>query len=315
MISDFLVNTQYMISAFKDSKINSKNIYKKVEDLGIPFFSRGRSKIFYKKWKELQEIKNLIDKSFVITFGNNKGGVAKTTSVINIGAILSFLKFKVLMLDTDTQANLTRHFIKDFKMENSILNAIKGKVVKPVVLQEEFFKDNLQLVTNDLKLSKDYEFTQAQLQKYIDKVRGDFDFILIDTPPDYKHITPKAMGVSDYGIAILKSDMYSTDGAMNFIELMEEKNLNLIMAIVTNVNTKIIANEIALDNIKDIFNQFDIDVSDTIVSDTSKFDEISTTGKGGRYNILLNAPNHKCTEQYMRIVHKLLNDLIKQQEG
>lgn len=135
----------------------------------------------------------------VISFGNHKGGVGKTTTTVNVGSILASKGYKVLVIDLDAQANLTVSLLKE-EPENSIYYALTGKISElPIVPVSE----NLSIVPASLQLAMaEMELTAAIsreriLAELLEKEKPNYDFILIDCPPSLGLLTLNAFTASN----------------------------------------------------------------------------------------------------------------------
>jgi len=133
----------------------------------------------------------------VISFANQKGGVAKTTSTYNVDVSLARKNKKVLIIDLDSQASLTISAgLEPFEIDKSIVNALSkdGMPIKDclMVLQED-----LHIVTSRLELAQletlliGRSMREMILHKAISAVRKEYDYILIDCPPTAKYIDDK----------------------------------------------------------------------------------------------------------------------------
>lgn len=138
-------------------------------------------------------------KTRVISFGNHKGGVGKTTTTASVGSILAAKGYHVLVIDLDAQANLTVSLLKQ-EPEDSIYYALTGKrKTLPIIAINE----NLSIVPSSLQLAMaEMELTAAIsrekiLSELIEPIRDEFDFILIDCPPSLGLLTLNAFTASD----------------------------------------------------------------------------------------------------------------------
>jgi chromosome partitioning protein len=142
----------------------------------------------------------------VISIVNQKGGVAKTTTSINLAAGLAQEGYKVLLIDTDPQCNATQVFIHpkiEIGLEKSLYNVImKFAPLKSVIQQTQF--NNLSFVPSHIRLSgADLELAQAldnrsaRLKRAVDEIKGQFDYILIDNPPSLGLLTINSFVASD----------------------------------------------------------------------------------------------------------------------
>jgi chromosome partitioning protein len=147
-------------------------------------------------------------KTITIAITNNKGGVGKTTSCLNIGAALRRKGYKVLLIDLDAQANLTR-CIKD---PGAItIGAVLSEEVEP---QDAIVNDLISSSKSLIKTEKDIQsevdaFTR--LKGAIEKIKG-YDFILIDCPPSLGLLTTNALVAANYFLIPLQPEVFAFDG-------------------------------------------------------------------------------------------------------
>ncbi|MEV2909936.1 ParA family protein [Paenibacillus larvae] len=163
-----------------------------------------------------------------ISFGIQKGGVGKTTTCA-ITAYLLAKESRVLALDFDSQGNLTefltRRDIYDFQNHTS-LEAVKEQNPKPYIQQVSENLDLLPaedfLATFSRWLYREYKGDQTQvLAKTIEVVKNDYDYILIDLPPNLGDQTINGLTASDYAIVILQSEPFCYSALERYLETIE----------------------------------------------------------------------------------------------
>lgn len=171
----------------------------------------------------------------MITFciSNIKGGVAKTTTAANLAAGLHKRGFKVLMIDSDPQINLTMSFIPEPEDNFPSLYHVysKGSLIDDIKVE---VKSGLDLVVGDLELcSADLEFQKRIgwlkiLSKAIKGIKTDYDFVVIDTPPNLGCLTLNAFIACDYIITPMQAESFSLKAVRllkkTLDEIAEEKN-------------------------------------------------------------------------------------------
>lgn len=132
--------------------------------------------------------------SKIIAFANHKGGVSKTTSVANIGAILSQRGKKVLLIDLDAQANLTDYFLKE-RPEGTIYDALVNDTPLPVVEIGKglsIVPSSLDMVGLETRIADNIDRAEL-LQIALEPLREEYDYILVDCPPSLGIITLNAL--------------------------------------------------------------------------------------------------------------------------
>jgi len=160
--------------------------------------------------------------SKIIAIANHKGGVGKTTSVVNIGAGLANMGKKVLLIDLDPQANLSQSLgVED--SEYNIYDSLKGEHgLHPLTVYE-----NLDLVPSTLDLSEmeillvpmvDREY---KLKRLIEPIKNRYDYILIDTPPSLGLLTVNALTASDEVYIPLQAQFLAMRGLEGLFDVID----------------------------------------------------------------------------------------------
>lgn len=132
--------------------------------------------------------------SKIIAFANHKGGVSKTTSVANIGAILSQSGKKVLLIDLDAQANLTDYFLKE-RPEETVYNSLVDETPLPIVQISKglsLVPSSLEMVGLETKIADNIDRAEL-LQILLEPIREQYDYVLIDCPPSLGLVTLNAL--------------------------------------------------------------------------------------------------------------------------
>lgn len=189
---------------------------------------------------------------------NIKGGVAKTTSAINIAAILADKGNKVLVVDVDAQSNLTMAF-KAYDIDGlSVSDVLLDKSVNvcDVIKNTEYenidiLPANISLAFTEKKILLDVTRSQQnRLKRELDLVSDKYDYCIIDCPPSLNMITINALVASDEVIVPIKIDKFALDGLEYLLESIDEikdefnpnlqfKGCFITMDTLTNVNKEI----------------------------------------------------------------------------
>ncbi|MCK8494690.1 MULTISPECIES: ParA family protein [Spirosoma] len=158
-------------------------------------------------------------KAKVISIANHKGGVGKTTTTLNLGRALSILGKRVLLIDLDSQGNLSQVLGVE-EPQKQVVNALLGNESLPIVR----ITDNFDLAPSDLELANaDLELVQAvggvnQLKNVIAGLRAQYDYILIDCPPALNIFTNSALVASTSCLITLQPEASAMKGINNLFE-------------------------------------------------------------------------------------------------
>ncbi len=158
----------------------------------------------------------------IISFANHKGGVGKSTSVVNIGAGLALLGNKVLLVDFDPQANLTQG-LGIVNPEVTIYEIFRGDYSIVVNVN-----DNLDLIPSDINLAGlEVELTfeknrEYRLKNVLKPLAGKYDFILVDTPPALGLLTVNALTASNKIIIPVQAQFFALQGLTRLIDVIEQ---------------------------------------------------------------------------------------------
>ena len=159
----------------------------------------------------------------IIAIANQKGGVGKTTTSINLSASLAAMKKKVLVIDTDPQGNATSGFgIDKNNLDNTIYELILGECsIRDCIVQEII--PNVSVVPSNVNLAAaEIELIGVDKKEYIlknevDYVKDDYDFIIIDCPPSLNMLTINAMTTADSVLVPIQCEYYALEGLSQLI--------------------------------------------------------------------------------------------------
>jgi len=199
----------------------------------------------------------------IIACANQKGGVAKTTSVVNIGAALSRAGKKVLLIDLDPQANLTEtHCIAPDELDSLIQDVILNDVpLRDIIVEGEGAPDlapaSEDLVGAEVELvgmdDKNYRLKEA-----ISRIRG-YDYILIDCPPSLGQLTINALCAATEVMIPIQAEFFSLRGLRKLLKTIEgvrsgdNKNLKISGLFVVRYSSNKNLNQGVIDQLRDHF--------------------------------------------------------------
>lgn len=162
-----------------------------------------------------------------IVVGNQKGGVGKTTTAINLAAAVAMRGVNTLLIDLDPQANVTSGFgIEKSKTENNIYTAlIDGKPLKEVIQDTEIptlkiVPSNIDLVGAEIELAS-IEGRESRLKNSLAAVENEYQFVFFDCPPSLGLITLNAMIAADSIVVPVQCEYYALEGLSQLVRTIE----------------------------------------------------------------------------------------------
>ncbi|HQG03518.1 MAG TPA: AAA family ATPase [Thermoleophilia bacterium] len=245
----------------------------------------------------------------VLAFANQKGGVAKTTSTVNLGAALRERGLTVLAVDMDPQGNLTMsQGIDTEDLEKSMYDVLVHRVpIAEVVYEREFdvAASTIDLAGAEMALSSMIGRERA-LQRALAEVRDQYDYILIDTPPSLGLLTINALTAAEGVIVPVQCEYLSLRGLLQLERTLDmiRENLNPdvkikgILPTLYDARTK--HGQESIEVLRENFGKL---VFDTVVRKTIKFAEAPVIGS----SVLKYDPQGRGAEAYRALAREVLN--------
>ena len=205
--------------------------------------------------------------SRIIAIANQKGGVGKTTTAINLSASLASLGKKVLALDMDPQGNMTSGLSVDKnEVENNVYDLIIGSAdIKDCICENVL--ENLDVLPSNINLSAaeieliGVENKEFIIKNEIEKIRNNYEFIIIDCPPALSMLTINAMTTADSVLVPIQCEYYALEGLsqlIHTIELVKERlnpSLEIEGVVFTMYDARTNLSLQVVENVKDNLNQ------------------------------------------------------------
>ncbi|MEG6565632.1 ParA family protein [Thermoanaerobacterium saccharolyticum] len=248
----------------------------------------------------------------VIAVANQKGGVGKTTTTINLGYSLSAAGKKILCVDMDPQSNMT----SGFGIDTSSINCttynilIEGKDIKEAYIKLEdmsgitIVPSSIQLAGAEIELVPMLS-REFRLKNSINEIKEDFDYILIDCPPSLGLLTINALTAADSVLVPIQCEYYALEGLtqlMNTINLIK-KNINHSLEIEGVVLTMFNARtNLSIQVVDEVKKYFKGKVYGTIIPRNIRLGEAPSFGKP----ISLYDPHSKGAEAYEELAKELI---------
>jgi chromosome partitioning protein len=167
----------------------------------------------------------------IIAVANQKGGVGKTTTTVNLGASLAYAGKKVLLIDMDAQGNATSGMgVRKGEVDKDIYDVlINEEPLEDVILSSS--RENLSMVPATIQLAgAEVELTslmarETRLKRAVETVEDQYDYILIDCPPSLGHLTINAFTASDSVLIPVQCEYYALEGLsqlLNTVRLVQK---------------------------------------------------------------------------------------------
>ena len=224
----------------------------------------------------------------IIAIANQKGGVGKTTTSINLSAALAAQGKKVLIIDTDPQGNTTSGFgVEKNELDNTVyelmLNecTIKECILEDVIPNMDMLPTNVNLAAIEIE-TIDVANKEYILKNEIDWIKDKYDFILIDCPPSLSMLTVNAMTAADSVLVPIQCEYYALEGlsqlihTINLVKSRLNENLEMEGVVFTMYDSRTNLSAEVVENVKD---NLDEHIFDTVIPRNIRLAEAPSFGQ------------------------------------
>ncbi len=255
---------------------------------------------------------NIKEKNIYV-FCNQKGGVGKTTTVVNVATTLANLGFKVLLVDLDPQGNATSGFGMDKNtLDKTVYHLFHDVPINEIVIKEavtnlDVLGSNADLAAAEIELI-DRDRREFFLKEKLGEIRGEYDFILLDCPPSLGLLTINALVAANRLIIPLQCEYYALEGLGQLIDthsLVADRlnpELDLYGVVLTMADFRTNLTEQVISEVREFFKE---KVFEVVIPRSIKLSEAPGFGQPA----VIYAPNAKGSYHYQLLAEELLDRL------
>lgn len=253
----------------------------------------------------------------IIAIANQKGGVGKTTTAASLSAELAINGNRTLLIDADPQANATKMFLRDDEIKTSLADVLISSPNQPSSSIQEKRQStdlqNLDIVPATITLAnfdREPPLAIKKLRSVLKDVSDDYDFVIIDTPPNFGLLLSTALIASDYVVIPVQAAPFALSGLGDLLTVIDDskqlnEKLEVIGAVCTRYDGRTKISKDSFAKLIDLSRTRDFYVFETVINQDTKLE----ASPDANQPIQLFAPESRGAEEYEKLGVELLEKL------